>query len=100
VLPKSGGGFQTVDFQNGTVTKVSTGSITVKSSDGFTDTYAITGSTIVTAQRDGISAVRANDHALVIATVSGGTATAVKIMDMTLLQQSHQQFGFGPESEG
>lgn len=94
VLPKPGGGYQTVDFQRGAVSKVSTSSMTVKSSDGFTQTYAITGSTVVAAQRDGIASVTAGDQAIVIGTVSGATVTAAKIIDWTQLQHFHQQFGF------
>jgi hypothetical protein len=96
VLAKPGGGYQTVDFQSGTVTKVDAGSITLKSSDGFTQTYAITGSTIVTASRDGISSVKTGNDTVLIATLSGHTATAVKIIDVTQLIHSHQQFGLGP----
>jgi hypothetical protein len=93
VLAKPGGGYQTVDFQSGSVTKVSTASITVKSTDGFIQSYAITASTVVGAHRDGIGSVKVGDQALVIATVSGRTATAARIIDRTLLQQSRQQFG-------
>src|SRR5262249_47023350 len=52
VVPKAGGGYQTVDTQRGTVTAVSTTSITVKSSDGFAKTYQVTASTLVDARRD------------------------------------------------
>ena len=92
VLAKRGGGYQTVDYQRGAVTAVSTGSITVKSTDGFTQTYVITGSTIVGAQRGGIGSVTAGDEASVIGTVSGKTVTAARIIDWTLLKQSHTQF--------
>jgi len=95
VLSKPGGGYQTVDFQRGTVTAVSAGSITLKSTDGFTQSYDITGSTIVGAHRNGISSVKAGNMASVIATVSGKTITATRIIDWTLLQHSHMPFGFG-----
>ena len=100
VLTKPGGGYQTVAYQRGDVTAVTAGSITVKSSDGFTQSYAITPTTIVGAQRDGISSVKAGDTASVIATVSGKTDTAARIIDWTLLQASHMQFGFGPGAHG
>jgi hypothetical protein len=64
----------------------------VKSADGFTHSYAITGSTGVDAQRDGIGSVKVGDQAFVVAAVSGRTATAAKIIDTTELKQSHQQF--------
>ncbi|HUC24702.1 MAG TPA: hypothetical protein VMA73_18485 [Streptosporangiaceae bacterium] len=95
VLSKPGGGYQTVDYQRGTVTAVSAGSITLKSTDGFTQSYGITGTTIVGAHRDGISSVKAGNMASVIATVSGKTVTATRIIDWTLLQHSHMPFGFG-----
>lgn len=100
VLAKPGGGYVTLALQRGAVTKLSTSSMTVKSTDGFTQSYAITGSTMVSAGRDGIGSVKSGDQAVVIATVSGGTATAVKIIDWTLLQHTHHQFGFGPMGQG
>jgi hypothetical protein len=89
VLSKPGGGYQTVAFQRGTVTAVSAGSITLKSADGFTQTYVINGSTVVGAHRGGISSVTDGNTASVIATVSGKTFTATRIIDWTLFQHSH-----------
>jgi hypothetical protein len=100
VLAKPGGGYVTLAFQRGAIAKLSASSITVKSNDGFTQTFAVSGSTVVSAGRDGITSVKAGDQAVVIATVSGGTATAVKIIDWTMLQHTHQQFGFGPMGQG
>lgn len=100
VVAKRGGGYQTIDYQRGTITAVSMGSISVKSTDGFTQTYAVTGSTIVGAQRGGLGSVSTGNKASVIATVSGKTATAVKIIDWTLLQHSHMQFGPGSGAHG
>jgi hypothetical protein len=98
VVAKPGGGYQTVDVQNGQVTAVSTTSITLKSSDGFTKTYVVTSSTMVDAQRDGIGSVKAGNKASVLAVVSGSTATANSIADMTLLQQNQRVFGNGQGS--
>jgi len=89
VLSKPGGGYQTVAFQRGAVTAVSMGSITLKSTDGFTQTYTINDSTLVGAHRGGISSVKTGDTASVIATVSGKTFTASRIIDWTLFQHSH-----------
>jgi hypothetical protein len=96
VIGKSGGGYETVDVQNGQVTAVSTTSITLKSADGFTKSYAVTSSTLVDAQRDGIGSVKVGNQASVQATVSGSTATAVSIEDLTLLQQERPDFGMAP----
>ncbi len=98
VIAKSGGGYETVDVQDGDVTAVSSTSITLKSSDGFTKTYVVTGSTMVDAQRDGIGSVKVGNQASVVATVSGSTATATSIADMTLIQQNRPQLGGGQGS--
>ncbi|MGE5288834.1 MAG: hypothetical protein ACM3ML_16870 [Micromonosporaceae bacterium] len=92
VVPKSGGGYQTIDTQRGSVTAVSSTSITVKSADGFTKTYPVTSGTIVDSKRDGISSIKVGDQALITATVSGSTATAANIVDITNLQHQAQQF--------
>ena len=73
-------------MQRGSVTAVSTSSITVKSADGFTKTYQVTSSTLVDAQRDGIGSVKDGHQVLVLAKVSGSTATATSIQDLSLLR--------------
>ncbi len=93
VVPRSGGGYQTEDTQRGSVTAVSTSSITVKSADGFTKTYQVTSSTLVDAQRDGIGSVKDGHQVSVLATVSGGTATATSIADLSLLQAGRPAVG-------
>jgi len=100
VVPKSGGGYQTVDVQNGQVTAVSTGSITLKSADGFSKSYAVTSTTVVDAQRDGIGSVKVGNQVTLLATVSGGTATAASITDLTLLPQGRPGFGYGRARSG
>src|SRR5215831_6781035 len=89
VVPKAGGGYQTIDTQRGSVTAVSSTSITIKSADGFTKTYQVISSTNVDAQRDGIGSIKTGHQAAVAATVSGGTATAVSILDFNLLPAMH-----------
>jgi hypothetical protein len=97
VVPKSGGGYQTVAFQTGKVTAVSSTSITLRSADGYSHTYQVTSSTMVNAQRDGIGSIKNGNQVVVDATVSGSTATAIRIIDMTLLQQGlHGFFGAAP----
>jgi hypothetical protein len=96
VVPRSGGGYQTDDTQRGSVTAVSTSSITVKSADGFTKTYKVTSSTLVDAQRDGIGSIKNGHQVSVLATVSGGTAAATSIRDLSLLQAGHP----GPSGNG
>jgi hypothetical protein len=98
--PKSGGGYQTVDVQRGTVTAVSSSSVTVKSADGYSATYIVSSSTEVNAQAAGIGTVKDGDTVEVTATVSGGTATAASIIDLTSIRSSRGSFGFpaGPPS--
>jgi len=88
VTPKPGGGYQTVDTQRGTVTAVSTSSITVKSSDGYTKTYQVTSSTTVDARRAGISSVKTGQPVSVFATVHGSSATATQVVDFAALLPS------------
>ena len=97
VVPKSGGGYQTVAFQNGKVTALSSTSITLHSADGYSHTYPVTSSTIVNAQRDGIGSIMAGNQVVVTATVSGSTTTVIRIIDVTQLQQGfHRFFGAPP----
>ncbi|MBV8950912.1 MAG: hypothetical protein JOZ99_08560 [Actinobacteria bacterium] len=86
VTPNGSGGYRTVDVQTGTVQAVSTSSITVKSADGFTKTYAVTTNTVVNAGRDGIGTVKQNDKVSLSAVVqSNNTAEATNIVDTTSL---------------
>jgi hypothetical protein len=92
VAAKPGGGYQTVDFQNGKVTAVSGTSITLRSPDGYTRAYAVTSSTTVNAQRGGIGSVKVGNEVSVQATVNGSTVTAARITDLSLLQQGFKHF--------
>jgi hypothetical protein len=98
VVGKPGGGYQTVDVQNGQVTAVSNTSITLKSTDGFTMSYVVASSTLVDAERNGIASVKVGNQASVLATVRGSTATATSVMDRTLVQQNWPGGGFRPGS--
>jgi hypothetical protein len=92
--PKAGGGYQTVDVQQGTVTAVSANSITVKSADGYTFTYTVSNKTVMDAQAAGIGSVKKGDTVFVTATVSGTTATAADILDVTAVKAGRASFGF------
>jgi len=92
VVPKPGGGYQTIAFQNGKVTAASSTSITLHSADGYSHSYRVTSSTLVNAQRDGIGSIKAGNQVIVTATVSGSTATATRIIDVSLLQQDFHRF--------
>ena len=100
VAPKSGGGYQTIAFQNGKVTAVSSTSITLRSVDGYTHTYVVNSSTTVNAQRGGISSIKTGNEVVVRATVSGSTTTAAQIIDLSQLQKDfHHFFGNWPGSK-
>jgi hypothetical protein len=92
---KAGSGFRTVEVQVGKVTKVSTTSITVQSADKYSHTYAVTASTMVDAERDGIGSVAVGDQVQVLATSVNGTDTATNIVDTTKIGASRKGFGFG-----
>lgn len=92
VVPKQGGGYQTVDTQVGTVTGVSSTSITLKSADGFTQSYTVDATTMVNAQRDGIASVKTGDEVGVLAVENGGTRTAVRVVDRTQLRDARQKY--------
>ena len=71
--------------QRGEVTAVSTTSITLKSEDGFTGTYAVNGDTKVRVGGDNaaITGVKTGNEARVVATKSGATSTATGLAVQT-----------------
>ena len=78
VVPDANGGYTTMLTQTGTVTAVSTASITVRSVDGYTQTYVIPPST-------GSAASFAVEDAVAIhATRTDQTATVTSIVDPTV----------------
>jgi hypothetical protein len=92
VVPAPGGGYQTVLVQRGKVTAVSSTSITLKSADGFTSTYAVTADTMVNAGRDGIATIKKGADANVLAVKKAGKATALRIGDRSLQKQFRDKF--------
>ena len=92
VLPASGGGYETEDIQRGKVTAISSSSVTVVSTDKYTKTYQVTGSTSVNAGSGGLSTVKVGDQVSVTATVHGSTASVSSIIDLSRLGNG----GFGP----
>lgn len=80
------GGFQTYLTQSGEVTAVGAGSVTVKSEDGYTHTYAVSATSVVDAGRDGIGDVKVGDTVHLMASRSGGEDTVVHLADLTRLK--------------
>jgi hypothetical protein len=90
------GGWQTVATQQGEVTAVSATSITVKSEDGFSRTYAVDDNTLVNAGNEGIADVAKGDDVRVKALVANGKAGAVSIDDGTQVQRLHERWAPRP----
>jgi hypothetical protein len=95
VKQSDGTGYQTVATQVGEVTEVSSSSVTVKSADGYSRTYAVTKDTLVNSTRDGIGSVEKGHKVHVFATVSGDKATAVQLGDVSKRQEAREKWGFG-----
>ncbi len=72
-------GDKTLDTQRGVVTAVNTGSVTVKSTDGFTATYTLTPKVHKGKQTATTTQITTNDRVRVLATKTGTTATATHI---------------------
>ena len=72
-----------VQFQRGTVDKVSSTSITVTSADGFTATYVVDAQTKVRKDKKpaSIADVKPADRVRVVAAEDGSTAKAKSIRD-------------------
>lgn len=92
VVSTGNGGYRTERMQTGTVTAVSATDITVKSTDGYTQSYVVGSGTSVDRGQDAIGKVGNGNTVTVIATLSGQTATATTIEDTTI---DSNQFG-GP----
>jgi hypothetical protein len=85
-VPAPGGKYQTVDIQRGSVTRVSATSITLRSPDGYVASYAVAPATVVAAQSRGIGSVHTGDVVMLRATVAGGKATVVRLVDLSRLR--------------
>jgi hypothetical protein len=85
VVPKRGGGYQTIHLQRGAVTAVSSSSLTVRSADGVTETYFVTARTLVNARRDGIAGIDKGAEVHVVAVGAAGSLRAVQVADLSVL---------------
>jgi hypothetical protein len=95
VVPKQGGGYQTLVVQRGTATSVSSSTITVKSADGFSATYSVGADALVNAARDGLGSVKKGDEVTVLAQQKSGNDAALQIGDFTRMQGLRDKFGPG-----
>jgi hypothetical protein len=84
-------GYVTKRLQSGTVTAVSSSSITAMSADGYRTTYAMSSSTAVNNGNSQLGDVKTGDTVTIVGTVSDSTATATTITDATLNQANGNQ---------
>jgi hypothetical protein len=77
------GSYETIDTQYGTAEAVSSSSITVKSADGFSQTYTVGSSTVVFAKPKGITSVKVGDTVSIQGVVSGSVVKAERVLDVT-----------------
>ena len=82
VVPDGSGGYRTVVMQLGAATKVSDTSITVRSDDGFEQTYAITADTAVGADRQGVNGIPKGADVAVMGEKKGSGVTALHVADL------------------
>ncbi len=92
------GGYETLSTQEGTVQSVSSSSLTVKSADGFTQTYQVVPSTVVDANYEGILSVAQGDTISVQGLVKGSTVTAQSVLDITQVRTNRA--GWAPQGGG
>ncbi|MEQ4209338.1 hypothetical protein [Actinopolymorpha sp. B9G3] len=92
VLPKAGGGYQTMVIQRGSVQEVSSSEITLRSADGFRDSYLVGEDTLVNAGREGIGSIREGEQVSVVATANGQNPTAVHVSDVSLMKSLREKF--------
>ncbi|HEX8001101.1 MAG TPA: hypothetical protein VF519_00230 [Mycobacteriales bacterium] len=96
VVPNPDGGYRTIATQKGEVTAVSATSLTVKSADGYSRTYAVDDGTLVNAGNDGIADVKTGDDVHVMAVVTDGKAAAVDVRDVTNIEASRERWAPRP----
>ncbi|HET6818789.1 MAG TPA: hypothetical protein VFH66_16285 [Mycobacteriales bacterium] len=82
-VQKAGGGTMVVRFQNGVISGVTGSTMTVRSTDGFTASYTVNGtSRILLNGTDGtLSKLAKNDQVRVLAVESGSTSVAKMVLD-------------------
>ena len=92
-VPKAGGGYEQLVLQRGVVTAVSPTSLVVTSTDGFVVTYVLSADTKVKAAQDTLAALKVTARVAVVATVSGGTQQATRVIDLSAFAGKHGKHG-------
>ena len=83
VVSDGNGGYTTQLTQTGTVSAVSSGSITVKSADGYTKTYVVSSATTVDNGNDQIADVATGHTVRIVATDTAATTITDSTIDTT-----------------
>ncbi len=99
VVPDGNGGYRTVVVQRGTASKVGSDTITVKSDDGFTQTYDVPADTGVGALREGLGSIKSGANVVVMAEQKGSSLTATHVMDLDSIG-ARGGFGFHHRGDG
>jgi hypothetical protein len=100
-IGKPGGGTTVVRFQNGVISAVGGSAMTVKSTDGFTATYTVDGTSRISLNgTDGtLSKLAKNDKVRVVAVQKGSSSVAKLVLDGVpaggMFARPHHGFGFG-----
>jgi hypothetical protein len=101
VVPRRGGGYETVRVQRGSVQRASSSEITLQSADGYRQTYRLNTDTVVGAGPEGIRSVGSGDMVSVAATVRGRSATALYVADISRLRSAFEKHAPGsPDHSG
>lgn len=99
VVSDGNGGYTTELMQTGTVTDISSTSLTAKSDDGYTKTYAIDSDTAV-GNNAALSSIATGDTVTVVATVSGADATADTLTEGSTQGAPGGGAGIGQQQQG
>jgi hypothetical protein len=101
VVPDGNGGFRTVVVQRGTASKVGSDTLTVKSDDGYTQTYDVPADAGVGALREGLDSIKSGANVVVLAEKKGGSLTATHVMDLDSFGAgAGGGFGFHGDGDG
>jgi hypothetical protein len=88
---KGPSGYETIEFQTGSVTSLTdvsgtTWKLVVTSADKTALTYTVNSGTSVNGGETGVSSIKSGDQVSVLAVVSGGTATVKTLVDTSKLK--------------
>ncbi len=89
----TGTGYRTLDLQRGTASAVSATSITVRSADGFTQTYVVSSTTRSMTAASGVAGIKNGANVVVVAEKSSSALKALQVLDLSVFGKLR---GHGP----